>query len=259
MGIDTKVLETQEEQMASLVDIRKKWHIPPAFSVEFVSYYLDRKSRSGLMKTRLEELLVDNSRLLSEQQELDKKYDETMKINEEQVTVCDDLRLRIEIYHRVLKAIGYSKPLPAINEIAKPKTLPPRKYNNNFQIFYCKQLIILINNCFSIILVPSTPSIATIKAASQNSNYNNTDNQSSFDIGDNLSTSIATSSLTTATTIDANHKIDIPQVRHQCGICRRSTNQHLLAKCDTCQLHYHLDCLTPPLTRMPKKTKLMGW
>lgn len=48
-------------------------------------------------------------------------------------------------------------------------------------------------------------------------------------------------------------------LRHQCGICRRSTNQHLLAKCDTCQLHYHLSCLTPPLSRMPKKTKLMGW
>lgn len=57
---------------------------------------------------------------------------------------------------------------------------------------------------------------------------------------------------------DQNHKSELT-LRHQCGICRRSTNQHLLAKCDTCHLHYHLSCLSPPLSRMPKKTKLMGW
>ena len=55
-----------------------------------------------------------------------------------------------------------------------------------------------------------------------------------------------------------NNTIDLT-LRHQCGICRRSNDQHLLAKCDTCHLHYHLECLTPPLTRMPKKTKLFGW
>lgn len=57
---------------------------------------------------------------------------------------------------------------------------------------------------------------------------------------------------------DQNHKPELT-LRHQCGICRRATNQHLLAKCDTCHLHYHLSCLSPPLSRMPKKTKLMGW
>lgn len=57
---------------------------------------------------------------------------------------------------------------------------------------------------------------------------------------------------------DQNYKSELT-LRHQCGICRRSTNQHLLAKCDTCHLHYHLSCLSPPLSRMPKKTKLMGW
>jgi len=31
MGIDTQALEIQEAQVASLVDVRKKWHIPPAF------------------------------------------------------------------------------------------------------------------------------------------------------------------------------------------------------------------------------------
>lgn len=33
----------------------------------------------------------------------------------------------------------------------------------------------------------------------------------------------------------------------------------MLAKCDTCHLYYHLNCLNPPLTRLPKKSKLYGW
>ncbi|ESO94133.1 hypothetical protein LOTGIDRAFT_232407 [Lottia gigantea] len=50
-----------------------------------------------------------------------------------------------------------------------------------------------------------------------------------------------------------------PAIIHQCGICKKTTDQHQLAKCDLCKLYYHLGCLDPPLTRMPKKTKLMGW
>lgn len=48
-------------------------------------------------------------------------------------------------------------------------------------------------------------------------------------------------------------------LNNECGICRLKTDQHLLAKCDTCHLYYHLGCLKPPLTRLPKKSKLYGW
>lgn len=50
-----------------------------------------------------------------------------------------------------------------------------------------------------------------------------------------------------------------PLLLSECGICRQRRDQHLLAKCDTCHLHYHLYCLNPPLTRLPKKSKLYGW
>lgn len=50
-----------------------------------------------------------------------------------------------------------------------------------------------------------------------------------------------------------------PELLYECGICKRVNDQHLLAKCDTCHLHYHLGCLTPPLTRHPKKSKIYGW
>lgn len=80
MGIDTIALEMQEAQMASLVDVRKKWHIAPAFSVEFIAYYLDRNDRLRLMKNGLEELLAMNSKLLEEQQALRLKYDKVSYI-----------------------------------------------------------------------------------------------------------------------------------------------------------------------------------
>lgn len=50
-----------------------------------------------------------------------------------------------------------------------------------------------------------------------------------------------------------------PELLHECGICKQINDQHFLAKCDTCHLHYHLGCLTPPLTRHPKKSKIYGW
>nr|CAD7199528.1 unnamed protein product [Timema douglasi] len=76
MGIDTQSLEIQEADVAALVDIHKKWHIQPAFSVEFIGYYLDRNNRLSSMKRGLEELLDANSQLQDEQQALRQKYDQ---------------------------------------------------------------------------------------------------------------------------------------------------------------------------------------
>lgn len=75
MGIDTVALEMQEAQVAALIDVRKKWHIPPAFSVEFIGYYLDRNTRLSTMKQGLEQLMDQNAKLLEEQQQLRIKYD----------------------------------------------------------------------------------------------------------------------------------------------------------------------------------------
>lgn len=51
----------------------------------------------------------------------------------------------------------------------------------------------------------------------------------------------------------------LPAMLYSCGICKKNQDQHLLLLCDTCKLHYHLGCLDPPLTRMPKKTKNSYW
>lgn len=49
------------------------------------------------------------------------------------------------------------------------------------------------------------------------------------------------------------------ELLNECGICKQVNDQHCLAKCDTCYLYYHLGCLSPPLTRHPKKSKIYGW
>ncbi|CAM1300920.1 PHF14 (predicted), partial [Pycnogonum litorale] len=44
-----------------ILDIRKKWHIPPAFSIDFVGYFLDRNDRMFSMKKKLDDLLQENN------------------------------------------------------------------------------------------------------------------------------------------------------------------------------------------------------
>ncbi|XP_043488366.1 PHD finger protein 14 isoform X1 [Polistes fuscatus] len=223
MGVDTTVLETQEAQLVALVDVRKKWHIPPAFSVEFIGYYLDRNLRLTSMKRRLQELLDINSELLNEQQRLDRKYDEVMKDNEEQIRVNVTLKEQIDMYHQMLRNSGYVKPLPLIADLAKPRIAPT---------------------------LGTGLGVPTAAALKMGVGF-------PLPVGKGAE-GIREGRVLSSQAHDQNHKSELT-LRHQCGICRRSTNQHLLAKCDTCHLHYHLSCLSPPLSRMPKKTKLMGW
>ncbi|XP_078040799.1 PHD finger protein 14 isoform X1 [Augochlora pura] len=223
MGVDTAALEAQEAQLVALVDVRKKWHIPPAFSVEFIGYYLDRNLRVTSMKRRLQELLDVNSQLLNEQQRLDRKYDEVMKDNEEQIRVNLTLKEKIEMYHQVLQTNGYGKPLPQIADLSKPRITPT---------------------------LGTGLGVPTAAALKMGVGF-------PLPVGKGIE-GVREGRVLSSQAQDQNHKGELT-LRHQCGICRRSTNQHLLAKCDTCHLHYHLSCLSPPLSRMPKKTKLMGW
>lgn len=82
MGINTEALEFQESQMAVLADVRKKWHIPPAFSVEFVGYYLDRIIRLKEIKQSLQDQVDSNKTLIVDQESLRIKYDEVRQKRE---------------------------------------------------------------------------------------------------------------------------------------------------------------------------------
>ncbi|XP_067143642.1 PHD finger protein 14 isoform X2 [Centruroides vittatus] len=182
LGMSTQTHITSSE---SMMDVRRKWHVPPAFSVEFVSYYLDRNNRMITMQRRLDELLQQNSQLQEQEQSLREKYEKLVSELEELKKQNTQMQERGMEYWKIFCDLGNKK--YALPEVLKPKRCP------------------------------KSPSRSSKRSES-------------------------TSSLI-----------------FECGICHKSHDQHQLAKCDSCQLHYHLACLDPPLSRMPKKTKSQGW
>ncbi|KAJ3621506.1 hypothetical protein MTP99_003629 [Tenebrio molitor] len=215
MGINTMVLEMQEAQTAALVDVRKKWHIPPAFTVEFIAYYLDRNDRLKGMKDTLEKLLDNNRHLLEEQQDLRVKYDELLKTNSEEAKKNIDLKQMIHKYHSAILSACPTKNLPNIEDLGRPP----------------------ITRTTQPMMVPTA---AALKMG----------------VGFPLNNIIPAGR---TDRVLSSHAKQESLMLNECGICRQKRDQHLLAKCDTCHLYYHLNCLNPPLTRLPKKSKLYGW
>ena len=60
-GIDVERQQRQELQLMAVAEVRKKWHLPPAFNVEYVAYYEDRNKR--ILDLKVCYLLVLNSKL----------------------------------------------------------------------------------------------------------------------------------------------------------------------------------------------------
>ena len=44
-----------------------------------------------------------------------------------------------------------------------------------------------------------------------------------------------------------------------CATCHKSHDQHLIVECDACHNYYHLGCVDPPLTSVPKKSANYIW
>lgn len=235
MGIDTAAMEFQEAQMTALADVRKKWHIPPAFSVEFIGYYLDRTVRLKEIKQNLQEQVTSNQKLLDEQQRLRDKYDSAMKINQEALNQNDDLKDAIKKLYDDIHALCPNKALIPIEQIGKPPSVPPMQNPN-----------VIINT------PSSTPPARTITVP--------TAAALKMGVGFPLQNLIAPGKRDdTGRILSTQCKQNSEELLNECGICKRCSDQHLLAKCDTCHLYYHLGCLNPPLTRHPKKSKLYGW
>lgn len=235
MGIDTTAMEFQEAQMTALADVRKKWHIPPAFSVEFIGYYLDRTVRLKDIKQNLQEQVSTNQKLLEEQQRLRDKYDCAMKVNQAALNQNDDLKDAIKKLYDDIHALCPNKALIPIEQIGKPPSVPPMQNPN-----------VIINT------PSSTPPARTITVP--------TAAALKMGVGFPLQNLIAPGKRDdTGRILSTQCKQNSEELLNECGICKRCSDQHLLAKCDTCHLYYHLGCLNPPLTRHPKKSKLYGW
>lgn len=177
-----------------MIDMRKKWHIPVAFSVEYVGYYLDRNARLKSMQKKQEELNRQTQQLRKQEEQAIKCYEEKAK-NYEQVnkTYQDNLATLTGLYS-------------SLSLLTNSKLSVPTKF-----------------------LMPANGGKS--KMANGIANAVNSLN------GDHLNR----------------------RLLKCCGICNRSNDQHSLAFCDNCKLYYHFQCLDPPLTRMPKKSRFGIW
>ncbi|XP_063377029.1 PHD finger protein 14 isoform X4 [Cydia fagiglandana] len=225
MGVDTHALEFQDAQMAALKDVSRRWHVPPAFSVEFVGYYLERNSRVTSLRRSLERLTKENETLLGGDEKLRTDYDDASKENTEALAELTSTKQALQKIYEALTAICPAKTLPPIME-EKP-LLPPVLARSTPKVTPQQLQKRLAARSMSV------PTAAALKMGV------------GFPLSDNP---------------DARQgKVLSTSLEGACAVCGRHSERHLMAACDTCRQHYHLHCLNPPLQRPPKKTKLYGW
>ncbi|KAH8378121.1 hypothetical protein KR093_009414 [Drosophila rubida] len=228
MAVDVQHLEQREAHIQALQDIRKKWHIAPAFSVEFTAYYMDRIVRMAEFKQQQQQLIQHNAQLSQQQDELRAKYDSALEERKLVKQTRDSLAASLKSLHSSLLQLCPTLTLPSVELIAHPPAKLATPPQRPISVPTAAALKMGVGFPLSHL---STPGCKL-----DNTRLLSTQQQSQHKAS---SASIA------------------PAV--SCGICKRNNDQHLLVKCDTCNLHYHLGCLNPPLTRPPKKSKQYGW
>ncbi|XP_046963104.1 PHD finger protein 14 isoform X6 [Vanessa cardui] len=123
MGVDTHALEFQDAQMAALKDVSRRWHVPPAFSVEFVGYYLERNTRVTSLRKSLERLTKENEKLVVDDEKLRTDYDEASKENTDVLAELASTRQGLQKIYDAIIALSPKKTIPTIME-DKP-LIPP--------------------------------------------------------------------------------------------------------------------------------------
>ena len=75
---DVEAMEEEEYNKQVVAEIRKKWHVAPAWNVEYVAYYHDRASRIKEMQETLAEAVIINNQLKEEDEATCAQYKEKM-------------------------------------------------------------------------------------------------------------------------------------------------------------------------------------
>lgn len=190
------------------------------------------------MKTNLVAQLDVNTSLLSQQAILTTKYDDAIAVSQSVQQRQKDLIAEIGHLHEAIHQLCPNKALLSIDSIGKPAaTAPALKSvatpNPTLSSTPPPQLI-----------TSRTMTVPTAAALKMGVGFP-LNSLRKDDTGRILSTQC---------TSKVEHEL-----LNECGICKKCTEQHLLAKCDTCRLYYHLGCLNPPLSRHPKRSKLYAW
>ncbi|XP_072173481.1 PHD finger protein 14-like [Diadema setosum] len=186
MGFTVDSMRVASTRHKERQDVSRKWHIPPAFSAEFVNYCIDRDERMKTLKTKLNDLMKQSNELQAQEGRLRRKYDELSSEVGKQRLLQSENRSSIEAIWKALSCVAGKK-------LKLPSVLSPPR-------------------------IRKTPSKKEEK-----------------------------------------EEIKSPTVIHLCGICEQSHDQHLLVLCDICKKYYHMGCLDPPLTRLPKKSAFSVW
>ena len=129
---NVEAMEEEEANKQVVADIRKKWHVPPAWSVEFVAYYHDRAARIKEMQETLAEAVIINNQLKEQDEETCAQYRDLVAESEtasESVTdlkkiykVYKDLLVKFDPLSRALKSPGRSKtPIKQQQAVATPR------------------------------------------------------------------------------------------------------------------------------------------
>lgn len=190
------------------------------------------------MKSNLGKQVEANKSLLSQQQVLRTKYDDAIKVNQDVQQRQKDLMAEIEQLHGAILQLCPTKQLQRVEEIGRtPLTVAPavpKQVQSPAQTLSSTPPPQMITS--------RTMSVPTAAARKMGCGFplNHLRKDDTVRI---LSTQCTSND----------------ELLNECGICKKCTDQHMLSKCDTCHLYYHLGCLNPPLTRHPKKSKLYAW
>lgn len=187
------------------------------------------------MKANLSTQVEVNKSLLTQQQILRTKYDDAIKIHQDVQQRQKDLIQEIDQLHGAILQLCPTKQLQPIESIGKPTPATVKAVSSPAQTLSSTPPPQLITS--------RTMTVPTAAALKMGVGFP-LQHLRKDDTGRILSTQCASNN---------------DELLNECGICKKCTEQHLLAKCDTCHLYYHLGCLNPPLSRHPKRSKLYAW
>lgn len=190
------------------------------------------------MKSNLGKQVEANKSLLSQQQVLRTKYDDSIKVNQDVQQRQKDLITEIEQLHGAILQLCPTKQLQRIEDIGRmPLAIAPAVPKQ-----VASPAPTLSSTPPPQMITSRMMSVPTAAARKMGCGFplNHLRKDDTVRI---LSTQCTSND----------------ELLNECGICKKCTDQHMLSKCDTCHLYYHLGCLNPPLTRHPKKSKLYAW
>lgn len=106
MAVDVEAEEVREAQVSALADLPRKWHIPPAFSVEFIAYVLDRERRIAQLREQTTSMKEESRELDDSEKQWRLRYD--CLIEEQNLLKSREAAFRNQLstLHHILSAVS---------------------------------------------------------------------------------------------------------------------------------------------------------